>query len=105
MSALSINNSSGDSNANLLPEDDEVPVLGFGGYSWQQQEIWANLGGVISSDAFDMDAIPPIELGTTCEMENNQYESMTGESEYNDTTPSGSDPFGDLFSYPHPMSW
>lgn len=104
MSALSINNSSGESNVNSQPEEEECPTLGFGGYSWQQQEIWANVGELMQPDAFDLDSIPPIELGTTCELENNQYDSMTGDREYNDTTPSGSDPFEGLFSYPT-MSW
>lgn len=107
MSALSIGNSSGDSNVNnnLQPEDEETAVLGFGGYSWQQQAMWANPGELMRAEDFDLSAIPPIEIGTTCDMNNNQqYDPITGEGEYNDTTPGGNDPFASLFSYDG-MNW
>ncbi|CAL1698922.1 unnamed protein product [Somion occarium] len=102
MSALSIANQPGDSNVDDLQE--ETATLGFGGYTWGSQALWPEPGDAMQPDDFDLSSIPPIELGATCDMDNNQYGSMAEEHEYNDTTPGGDDPFANLFAYDN-MNW
>jgi len=73
----------------------------------------------MANDDFDLNAIPPVEIGLSAlhHPEEEQgcggdsyddcgesFGTMVEEDEYNDHTPGGHDPFASLFSYDS-MSW
>ena len=109
ISGLSIVNHTGEGEDMIDP--DLEPQMGFGGYEWGTQNHWHNTEILIQDD-FDVDAIPPVEMGgvpmdvpsVPCDMDGSAFGSLSEENEYHDTTPGGNDDYAKLFSY-EPMSW
>ena len=109
LSNLSIINHSGEANGEDDVMDPELePRMGFGGYEWGGHNHWNNTE-ILLQDDFDVDAIPPVEIGgvpldVPCDMDGSAFGSLSEENEYNETHPGGNDDYAKLFSY-EPMSW
>lgn len=89
-------------------DPDLEPHMGFGGYEWGSHNHWHNTEMLLQDD-FDVDAIPPVEMGgvpldVPCDMDASAFGSLSEENDYNDATPGGNDDYARLFSY-ESMSW
>lgn len=117
VSSLSLACHSSEPNVECVPEED-IPAhaMGYGGYPWQAESVWPNPSEVMLPDDFDLNSIPPIELGlSACDQVVPQdldgsvdgFGTIVEEAEFgNESTisPGGGDPFATLFAYDN-MNW
>lgn len=111
LSNLSLVNQSRDSmgqDRQDIMDPEMEPQMSFGGYEWGAQNHWHNTEMLLQDD-FDVDAIPPVEIGgmpldVPVDMDASAFGSLGEENEYNDATPGGHDDYAKLFSY-ESMSW